>query len=146
MKILLTGGAGFIGSHLGERLLRDGHELVIIDELNDFYSPAVKKANLESVLRAGPAAFYEADICDENAVTTIAAQHKPDVIIHLAARAGVRPSLEQPLLYERTNVRGTMVLLEEPPPARWESRSSSLRPPVPSTASPIVFPSARTTR
>lgn len=112
MKILLTGGAGFIGSHLGERLLRDGHELVIIDELNDFYSPAVKKANLESVLRAGPAAFYEADICDENAVMTIATQHKPDAIIHLAARAGVRPSLEQPLLYERTNVRGTMVLLE----------------------------------
>jgi UDP-glucuronate 4-epimerase len=112
VKILLTGGAGFIGSHLAERLLRDGHHVVIVDELNDFYAPATKRANLDAVLRAGPAVFHEADICDEATIGSIAAGEKPDAIIHLAARAGVRPSLEQPLLYERTNVRGTMVLLE----------------------------------
>jgi UDP-glucuronate 4-epimerase len=112
MRILLTGGAGFIGSHLAERLLRDGHEVVIIDELNDFYSPGIKRANLAAVLRVGPTVFHEADICDEDAVSAIAQRHEPEAIIHLAARAGVRPSLEQPLLYERANIRGTMVLLE----------------------------------
>jgi UDP-glucuronate 4-epimerase len=112
MAILITGGAGFIGSHLSERLLRDGREVVIVDELNDFYAPSVKRANLESVQRAGPAVFYEADICDEEAMAAIAGRHRIEAIVHLAARAGVRPSLEQPLLYERTNVRGTLVLLE----------------------------------
>ncbi len=112
MRILLTGGAGFIGSHLGERLLRDGHTLTIVDDLNDFYSPAIKRANLDAVRQAGPVTFYQADICDEEKIFAIGREHRPDAIIHLAARAGVRPSLEDPLLYERTNVRGTMVLLE----------------------------------
>jgi UDP-glucuronate 4-epimerase len=112
MKVLITGGAGFIGSHLSERLLGEGHELVIVDELNDFYSPDIKRANLETVKAAGPVAFYQADICDEEQMSAIVKRHSPEAIIHLAARAGVRPSLEQPLLYERTNVRGTMVLLE----------------------------------
>jgi UDP-glucuronate 4-epimerase len=112
MRILVTGGAGFIGSHLSERLLRDGHEIVIVDELNDFYSPEIKRSNLAAVRRAGDFAFYEADIRDEEAMFSIGRQHRPEAIIHLAARAGVRPSLEQPLLYESVNVRGTMVLLE----------------------------------
>lgn len=112
MRILVTGGAGFIGSHLSERLLRDGHQVAIVDELNDFYSPAVKRANLEAVRAAGPVSFYEADICDEARLGAIGNEHRPEAIIHLAARAGVRPSLEQPLLYEQTNVRGTMALLE----------------------------------
>ena len=112
MRILLTGGAGFIGSHLSERLLRDGHTLTIVDDLNDFYSPAVKRANLDAVRQAGPVTFYQADICDQETMFAIGREHRPDAIIHLAARAGVRPSLEDPLLYERTNVRGTMVLLE----------------------------------
>jgi UDP-glucuronate 4-epimerase len=112
MNILLTGGAGFIGSHLSERLLQDGHSLTIVDDLNDFYSPDIKCANLASVRRAGPITFHEADICDEERMYAIGREQKFDAIIHLAARAGVRPSLEQPLLYERVNVRGTLVLLE----------------------------------
>lgn len=112
MRILVTGGAGFIGSHLCERLLRDGHAVAIVDDLNDFYSPALKRANLDAVSQAGRAIFHQADICDEQRMHAIAREHKPDTIIHLAARAGVRPSLEKPLLYEQVNVRGTMVLLE----------------------------------
>jgi len=112
MRILLTGGAGFIGSHLGERLLREGHNLAIVDDLNDFYSPAVKSANLEAVRGIGDINFLQADICDEVKMFAIGREFRPEAIIHLAARAGVRPSLEDPLLYERTNVRGTLVLLE----------------------------------
>src|ERR1039458_7066939 len=112
MNILLTGGAGFIGSHLSERLLRDGHSLTIVDDLNDYYSPEVKRANLGAIRLAGSIAFHEADICDEARMSAIGRDGKFDAIVHLAARAGVRPSLEQPLLYEQVNVRGTMVLLE----------------------------------
>jgi UDP-glucuronate 4-epimerase len=112
MNILVTGGAGFIGSHLSERLLGDGHALTIVDDLNDFYSPDTKRANLAAVRRAGPVTFYEADICDEERMSEVGRERRLDAIIHLAARAGVRPSLEQPLLYEQVNVRGTMVLLE----------------------------------
>ncbi|MGC2108225.1 MAG: GDP-mannose 4,6-dehydratase [Candidatus Korobacteraceae bacterium] len=112
MRILVTGGAGFIGSHLCERLLRDGHAVAIVDDLNDFYSPALKRANVEAVQRAGSATFHHADICDQDAMSAIVREQKPEAIIHLAARAGVRPSLENPLLYEHVNVRGTTVLLE----------------------------------
>jgi UDP-glucuronate 4-epimerase len=112
MKIVVTGGAGFIGSHLSERLLRLGHEICIIDELNDYYSPDLKRRNLEIVRAAGPIRFEQADISCSEQITPIFEGFRPDAVIHLAARAGVRPSLEQPLLYEQANVRGTMVLLE----------------------------------
>jgi len=112
MAILVTGGAGFIGSHLSERLLREGHEITIVDELNDFYSPERKRANLECVRQAGPVEFHEADIGDEEAIFAIGRSRRFEAIVHLAARAGVRPSLDDPLLYERANVRGTTVLLE----------------------------------
>lgn len=112
MRVLVTGGAGFIGSHLCERLLRDGHELAVIDDLNDFYDPREKHANLDEIGRAGSFRFTEGDICDEATVYGAVDNFHPDAIIHLAARAGVRPSIEQPLLYERVNVRGTLVLLE----------------------------------
>jgi UDP-glucuronate 4-epimerase len=112
MRILITGGAGFIGSHLSERLLREGHELAILDDLNDFYSPDVKRANLEAVKAAGPVDFHYGDIRDAETVEKVFSAARPEVVFHLAARAGVRPSLEQPVLYEETNVRGTMLLLE----------------------------------
>ncbi len=112
MNILITGGAGFIGSHVAERLLRKGRRLTIIDDLNDFYPPAWKRQNLAEITQTGPIDFHQIDICDQKAVFTVVARAMPDVIIHLAARAGVRPSLEDPLLYEQVNVRGTLVLLE----------------------------------
>lgn len=112
MRILVTGGAGFIGSHLCERLLADGHEIAIMDDLNDYYAPASKRQNLERVSKAGGVTFVEGDICDEGRVGDLCEGFRPEAIVHIAARAGVRPSLEQPLLYERVNVGGTAVLLE----------------------------------
>lgn len=112
MKILITGGAGFIGSHLSEQLLRDSHQVAIFDDLNPFYSPELKRENLESIRQAGEFSFYQEDICDEAMVQHVFEQFQPEAIVHLAARAGVRPSLERPVLYEHTNVGGTTVLLE----------------------------------
>lgn len=111
-KILLTGGAGFIGSHLAEALVRGGAKLTIVDSLDPFYSPAWKRANLEDVRRAGRFDFTEADICHAPRVRELFRAFRPDTVIHLAARAGVRPSIEQPQLYERVNVSGTLNLLE----------------------------------
>ena len=113
MRILVTGGAGFIGSHVSERLLRDGHEVAIIDDLNHFYTPQLKVGNLTAIRKAGLLRFYEGDVRDEELVGRVFAENRPHAVIHLAARAGVRPSLEQALLYESVNVRGTMVLLEQ---------------------------------
>jgi UDP-glucuronate 4-epimerase len=112
MRILVTGGAGFIGSHVCERLLGEGHTVSVIDDLNDYYSPDAKLANLEAVRQRGPVAFYRGSIADEAAVAEVFDKNRPEAVIHLAARAGVRPSLEQPLLYEEVNVRGTITLLE----------------------------------
>jgi len=112
MKVLVTGGAGFIGSHVVQRLLECGDQVSVIDDLNDFYSPGLKQENLACVRNAGDIRFYECDICDAERVFEIIGENRPEAIIHLAARAGVRPSLERPLLYEKVNVNGTMVLLE----------------------------------
>jgi UDP-glucuronate 4-epimerase len=112
MKILLTGGAGFIGSHVAEALLRRGAQLTVVDALDDFYSPQRKRVNLEEVRRRGEFQFEEADICDLDRLREIFAAAQPDAVIHLAARAGVRPSIERPQLYERVNVRGTLNLLD----------------------------------
>ena len=111
-KILLTGGAGFIGSNLVERLLTAGHRLLVVDDFNDFYSPEIKRRNFSTVRTLGTVDLMEADICDRDRMASTFEQFVPEVVIHLAARAGVRPSLEQPLLYEQTNVRGTLLLLE----------------------------------
>lgn len=112
MRVLVTGGAGFIGSHLSERLVRDGHEVVIVDQLNDYYSPALKLRNVEEVRKAGPVKFFETDIRDQDAVHDLIGAHRIDTIVHMAALVGVRPSLRQALQYEQVNVGGTLVLLE----------------------------------
>ena len=110
--MLLTGGAGFIGSHVAEALLRQGAELTIVDDLDDFYSPNWKRANLEEIRRAGDFQFLQADICDPVLLRKLFTEMRFDALVHLAARAGVRPSLEQPRLYERVNVAGTLNLLD----------------------------------
>src|SRR5512142_48854 len=111
MNFLVTGGAGFIGSHVCDRLLREGHAVWAFDDLNDFYDPQLKRANLRD-LQALAQPFEFGDLCDAGAVKEVFASVKFDQVIHLAARAGVRPSLEQPALYQRVNVEGTVNLLE----------------------------------
>lgn len=109
----MTGGAGFIGSHLAERLLREGGwGVTIVDDLNDFYDPAIKRANLAEVGKSGEFAFFEADIRDPESLRPVFDAHDFGVIVHLAARAGVRPSLKEPKLYAETNINGTLNLLE----------------------------------
>ena len=110
MKILVTGGAGFIGSHLVERLLRDGHEVTILDDFNDFYDPKIKRANISAVGK--DVAVHDVDLRDADKVTNVFGDKKFDAVFHLAARAGVRPSIQQPQLYYDTNVGGTLHLLE----------------------------------
>jgi len=105
MRVLLTGGAGFIGSQLLERLLARGDDVAVIDDFNDYYDPALKRSNLP---KAG-FRLHERDIRD---AAELVGREKPDAVVHLAARAGVRPSLADPLLYESVNVGGTLRLLE----------------------------------
>jgi len=113
MNFLVTGGAGFIGSHVCERLLHDGHSVWAFDELNDFYDPQLKRANIRSIQAlAKPFEFVQGDLCAARAVGELFAAVKFDQVIHLAARAGVRPSLIHPALYQRVNVEGTVNLLE----------------------------------
>ena len=113
MNFLVTGGAGFIGSHVCERLLHDGHRVWAFDDLNDFYDPAIKRQTLADIAALGrPFTFVHGDLTDARAVNELFAATKFDQVIHLAARAGVRPSLEQPALYQRVNVEGTVNLLE----------------------------------
>jgi UDP-glucuronate 4-epimerase len=110
MRILVTGGAGFIGSHLVEKLLATGHEVSILDDFNDFYDPKIKRANIASV--AGDVAVHQVDLRDSAGINSLFHREKFDVIAHLAARAGVRPSIRAPQLYYDTNVGGTLHLLE----------------------------------
>jgi UDP-glucuronate 4-epimerase len=111
-RVLLTGGAGFIGSHVAEALLKRGYQLSIVDNLDSFYEPSQKKHNLEKVRRAGELKFFQLDICDFGPLREAVCAARPDIVVHLAARAGVRPSIENPSLYERVNVAGTINLLE----------------------------------
>ena len=133
MNFFVTGGAGFIGSHVCERLLRDGHNVWAFDDLNGFYDPQFKQRNLREIQslapcnnssknattspaystgRAMPFEFVHGDITDAAALAEVFSSVKFDQVIHLAARAGVRPSLEQPALYQRVNVEGTVNVLE----------------------------------
>ncbi|MCR4439398.1 MAG: GDP-mannose 4,6-dehydratase [bacterium] len=112
MRILLTGAAGFIGSHLGERLLVEGHSIVGLDDFNDFYDPKVKRDNLRGLLPRSDFRLVEGDILDYPLLEQVFAGERFDAVIHLAARAGVRPSIREPLLYQEVNCRGTNNLLE----------------------------------
>src|SRR5213079_188295 len=110
MRILVTGGAGFIGSHLVEKLLPDGYSVAILDDFNDFYDPQIKRANIAAV--AKDIAVHDVDLRDGDKISNLFRREKFDAIAHLAARAGVRPSIQQPQLYYDTNVAGSLHLLE----------------------------------
>ena len=112
-NILVTGGAGFIGSHLVDRFLSEGEWRVsVVDDFNDFYDPAIKRANVSRHRKNPNYQLFEVDIRDKPALKNIFDENEFACIVHLAARAGVRPSLSQPLLYAETNIEGTLNLLE----------------------------------
>jgi UDP-glucuronate 4-epimerase len=113
MNFLVTGGAGFIGSHVCERLLQDGQAVWAFDDLNDFYDPSIKRHNLRVLQSlAKPFEFIHGDVTDCAALEEVFSSVKFDQVIHLAARAGVRPSIAEPALYQRVNVEGTVNVLE----------------------------------
>lgn len=114
-RLLVTGGAGFIGSHLCQRLISQGHHVVCLDNFDTFYDPAIKRRNLEEIKAtngSGEFQVVEGDIRDTGLVEDLFRRSSFDLVIHLAARAGVRPSIEQPVLYHEVNVMGTLNLLE----------------------------------
>ena len=111
-KVLVTGFSGFIGSHLTERLLKEDFEVFGIDDFNDYYDPKIKERNISDFKTHKNFSFSKSDIRDKNKINEIFKEHRFDIVIHLAARAGVRPSLQLPLLYEEVNVLGTLNLLE----------------------------------
>jgi len=113
--VLVTGGAGFIGSHVADALLKRGDEVLIVDEVNDYYDVRLKRANLTLLTAAWGAdrlRVYEGDICDEPFITEVYAREKPRLVVHLAARAGVRPSIVDPFIYIHSNIEATTRLLE----------------------------------
>ena len=120
MNILITGGAGFIGSTLADKLLKlstsfqnnINNKIIIIDNFNDYYSPELKDLNIKHNLANPDYKLYRGDICDRNLVNKIFKTHEINCVIHIAARAGVRPSLEDPLEYVRSNIEGTINILE----------------------------------
>ncbi len=112
MRVLITGGAGFIAFHLASRLLDRQHEVVLLDNLNEFYDPELKRRNVRDLQLRAPVAFYQKDILDVEALERVFQHSKPDVVVHLAAWAGVRPSLEKPRVYADVNVTGTVNVLE----------------------------------
>jgi UDP-glucuronate 4-epimerase len=114
-KVLVTGGAGFIGSHVADLLLRRGDDVVIVDEVNDYYDTQIKETNLRLLTQAyGPdrVKVYRGDICDEALMTTIFETERPEWVCHMAARAGVRPSINDPYVYIHSNIKGTTHLME----------------------------------
>lgn len=112
MHILITGAAGFIGSHLTDALLARKHQVTGVDDFNDFYDPQIKRANLTAAYKNPNFQMVEADIRDQNLFKGLFLQQKPDLVVHLAARGGVRPSIKQPKLYYDVNVIGSLNLLE----------------------------------
>jgi UDP-glucuronate 4-epimerase len=114
-KVLVTGGAGFIGSHVAEYLLQRGDDVVIVDEVNDYYDVSIKESNLKLLQSKYPETrlkIYRGDICDEELMTSIFENDQPQWVCHMAARAGVRPSIQDPYVYIHSNVHGTTRLME----------------------------------
>lgn len=109
--ILVTGTAGFIGSHVCERLLNDGYRVIGVDNFNNYYNPQIKERNLENANKNKNFKLYRADILNFSALQKIFKKEKPIKVVHLAARAGVRPSIANPFLYAQVNVLGTVNLL-----------------------------------
>ena len=115
MRILVTGGAGFLGSHLTERLLQRGDEVLVVDNFNDYYDPGIKRRNLAAAAEQPGFTLREADIRDQAPLAELFDTGPFDVIVHLAARAGVRASLEEPRLYEQVNCAGRLRPWTRPP-------------------------------
>lgn len=115
-KVLVTGGAGFIGSHVSEFLLARGDDVVIVDEMNDYYDVQIKEKNLALLRENYPDSnrlkIYRGDICDEKFMEMIFENENPEWVCHMAARAGVRPSIIDPYVYIHSNIRGTTQLME----------------------------------
>jgi UDP-glucuronate 4-epimerase len=113
MKILVTGGAGFIGSNLIRHILTNtDHTVICVDNFNDYYSPAIKESNIAPFIGKPRFALYRADIVDYKTLKEIFDVEKIDKVCHLAARAGVRPSIEDPFIYQKANIQGTLNLLD----------------------------------
>ncbi|MEL7543912.1 MAG: SDR family NAD(P)-dependent oxidoreductase, partial [Pseudomonadota bacterium] len=112
MKVLITGAAGFIGSHVAHQLLDRGDEVIGVDSINDYYDPRLKHARLERLMPNAGFAFAHIDIADAAALEAVFAAHKPDRVIHLAAQAGVRYSIQNPRAYVDANLVGTANILE----------------------------------
>jgi UDP-glucuronate 4-epimerase len=112
MRVLITGGAGFIAHHLAAALLRNKAEVVLLDNFNDFYDPEIKRRNVRDLQSSGAVPIHAIDILDQENLRRVYSQIRPDVVVHLAAWAGVRPSLKNPALYSAVNVTGTVNLLE----------------------------------
>jgi len=116
-KVLVTGGAGFIGSNVAEFLLLRGDDVVIVDEMNDYYDVKIKEGNLthlKELVKGSPKrlSIYKGDICDEEFMTNLFEKERPQWLCHMAARAGVRPSIQDPFVYIHSNIRGTTLLME----------------------------------
>ncbi len=109
----ITGGAGFIGSSLAERLIKEKNKVIAIDNFCDFYNPKIKENNIKELVKNQNFKLYREDIRDRQAIKEIFEENKIDVVMHLAAMAGVRPSIENPILYQEVNCMGTQNILEE---------------------------------
>jgi len=112
MNVLVTGAAGFIGSHLCERLIADGESVIGLDNFDPFYDEQVKRDNMAGCLANNRFSLTEGDIRDSQCVESIMGRNNIDIVVHLAAKAGVRPSIEDPLGYQDVNINGTLVMLE----------------------------------
>jgi UDP-glucuronate 4-epimerase len=112
MRALITGGAGFIAYHVASALLKTQTDVFLLDNFNDFYDPEIKRQNVRDLQSMGRAPLHVVDILDRNKLRQVFEEVQPDVIVHLAAWAGVRPSIDQPELYSAVNITGTIHLLE----------------------------------